>query len=127
MDLSYVLLGTTKFGVQVTRDVQFSYDVTQPYYVQSGVSASIAQQIYGPVDAVAGGGLYSLAYRDEIGAAVPYADRTDRDRFYSGGVGYHMGKDLRVGVNVQRQWRLSEVTSRAYSGFKLGMSVTYGT
>jgi hypothetical protein len=51
-DLSYVLLGATKFAVKGTRDVQYSYDVNQPYYVQSGMNLEISQQIVGPLDAV---------------------------------------------------------------------------
>ncbi|HEX4567217.1 MAG TPA: outer membrane beta-barrel protein, partial [Vicinamibacterales bacterium] len=75
VDLSYVLLGATKFGVQVTRDVQFSYDVNQPYYVQSGIAGSVTQQIYGPVDAVGGAALYDLAYRTLAGATNVIPDR----------------------------------------------------
>jgi hypothetical protein len=53
VDLTYVLLGSTRFSVQGSRGVQYSYDVNQPYYVQTGVIASIAQQIFGPIDVAA--------------------------------------------------------------------------
>src|SRR5262249_55080341 len=33
VNLSYVLLGMTRFGVIATRDVQYSFDVNQPYYL----------------------------------------------------------------------------------------------
>src|SRR5204862_2869013 len=52
VDLSYVALGSTKVTLQAARDVQYSYDINQPYYVQTGFLASLAQQIFGPVDVV---------------------------------------------------------------------------
>jgi hypothetical protein len=127
VDLSYVLLGTMKFGIQLTRDVQFSYDVNQPYYLQSGISTSIAQQIYGPVDVVAGLGFYSLAYRDRTGATVLYPGRTDTNRSLNGGVGYHLSSDLRVGVRVEKQWRVSDIALHEFQDFRIGLSVTYGS
>jgi len=48
-DLSYTAPGLDAAVVQATRDVQYSYDATQPYYVQTGVSGSLGQQIHGPV------------------------------------------------------------------------------
>jgi hypothetical protein len=50
----------------------------------------------------------------------------DRVHSYGGGLGYHLGSDLRIGVNVDRQNRKSEVASRRYEGLRIGGSVTYG-
>ena len=73
-----MLLGSTKFGIQVSRDVQYSFDVNQPYYLQNGLAGTVQQQIFGPVDVIAGIGFYSLAYRDRIGARPLYPDRSTR-------------------------------------------------
>jgi hypothetical protein len=127
IDLSYVLLGTTKFGVQATRAVQYSYDVNQPYYLQTGVSGSIAQQLFGPVDVVARAGIEHLAYRDRAGATLPAPDRTDRVLSYGGGLGYHMGKDVRIGVNIDQETRTSPISNREYKGLRVGTSITYGS
>ena len=70
VDLTYVLQGSTKLNVQLNRDVEYSFDVDQPYYLQTGVAGSIAQQIYGPVDVVARAGTQHLAYRDRAGTTV---------------------------------------------------------
>ena len=126
VDLTYVLLGTTRFGVQVGRDVRYSYDVGSPYYLQTGIRASIAQQLFGPIDIVATGEAQRLAYRDRAGIAAAIANRTDAYRLYGGGMGYHLGEDLRVGVNVEKAWRTSNVDSRQYEGFRVGTTVTYG-
>src|SRR5262249_36314590 len=125
--LSYVPLPTTKFDLQVSRDVQYSIDVNQPYYLQTGFGASIAQQIFGPVDAVAGLSRFHLAYRDRLDVLALLAERTDTVRTYHGGVGYHVGPSLRIGVRVGKQERVSVVPQRGYEDFRIGMSITYGT
>lgn len=126
VNLAYVLLGTTKFDVTASRDVQYSFDVNQPYYLQSGLGASIAQQIFGPVDVVAGFSRYNLDYRERAGAVVGVSGQNDKVRSYRGGMGYHLGRDLRVGVTIEKQQRFSDVPSRAFNGLRIGASVTYG-
>jgi pyruvate,orthophosphate dikinase len=37
VNLSYSLLGTTRLGVQANRDIQYSFEFTQPYYLETGV------------------------------------------------------------------------------------------
>src|SRR5262245_56596626 len=124
--LSYTLLGTTRFSVEFKRDVGYSYDVNQPYYVETGATGSVAQQIFGPFDAVGRLGASRLAYRDSAGANVGFNDRTDRVRTFGGGLGYHMGRDLRLGFNIDQQHRISQVSQREYDGLRYGVSVTYG-
>jgi len=127
VDLSYVLLSITKFGVTATRDVQYSYDINQPYYVLSGATASIAQQVFGPIDVVVRGGLQQLQYRDRIGAAVAIADRVDHVESVGGGIGYHLGQATRIGFNVDQNRRISGVDARRFKGLTYGFSVTYGS
>jgi hypothetical protein len=125
-DLSYSAFGTTRFSLRAMRDVQYSYDVNQPYYLQTGFDASVAQQIFGPFDVVGRAGLQSLAYRDRAGAVVEVADRVDHVHTYGVGIGYHLGRDLRLGFNLDQTRRSSEVADRQYSGLKFGTAVTYG-
>jgi hypothetical protein len=126
VDLSYVALGSTKLAVQASRDVQYSFDINQPYYLQTGIVASLAQQIFGPVDVIGRVGAQRLDYRDRAGAVVEAANRSDDVRLYGGGVGYHLGKDIRVGFNVDNVRRTSAVNSRNYAGLRYGAAVTYG-
>ncbi len=125
VDLSYVLLNMTKFAIQSMRDVQYSYDVNQPYYLQTGVNGSITQQIFGPVDVVGRAGIQHLDYRDRSGTSDS-GSRLDTVQTYGGGVGYHVGPDLRIGVNVDYVKRTSPIPIRQYHGLVLGTSVTYG-
>lgn len=126
VNISYVALGSTKLTFQANRDVQFSYDINQPYYLQTRVSGSLAQQIYGPVDAVGRASYARLSYTDRSGAFVQVAGMIDRIEAYGGGVGYHFGPDLRLGFNVDEQRRTSPIGLRDYHGFVIGMSATFG-
>lgn len=126
LDLSYALLGTTRFTAQATRDVAYSYQISQPYYLQTGANFSVTQQIYGPTDVVARAGFQHMAYRNRQGFALPAADRVDTVRMYGFGVGYHVGPDVRLGVNLDRQRRLSVISSHEYTATKFGASATYG-
>jgi len=127
VELSYTLQGVTKFVVTAGRGVQYSYDLNQPYYVQTGYAVSIAQQIFGPLDVVGRGGRQALDYRDRGGATLAAPDRTDNVTTYGGGVGYHLGKSLRLGFNVDHSDRSSPLEDRTYKGLRYGTAVTYGT
>jgi putative beta-barrel porin BBP2 len=126
VDLSYTLLSMTRFGVKGTRDVQYSFDVNQPYYLLSGVDLSIAQQVFGPFDIVGRVGRQKLAYRDRAGAAVAVSDRIDYVDSYGGSIGYHIGPELRAAFNVDHYNRVTEVTLNSYDNLRFGFSLTYG-
>lgn len=124
-DLSYVLLGATRFRVQFKRDVGYSYDINQPYYLETGVNGSIDQQVFGPFDVIARAGVTTLAYRDRAGAFVDRVNRVDYVHNYGGGIGYYMSRDLRLGFNIDQYRRISDVWERQYDGLRYGTSVTY--
>jgi hypothetical protein len=126
VNLEYVAFGSSRLNVLVGRDVQQSFDIDQPYYLQTGFSGSITQQIYGPLDVEGRGGRQWLAYRDRLGAIGVIVDREDRVQSYGGGIGYRLGEDLRIGFNVDHLERESEVALRRFEGLKYGMSMTYG-
>ena len=126
VDLSYVALGSTKLGVTATRDVQYSYEINQPYYLLTGTTGSIAQQIFGPLDVVGRVGVQRLDYRNRAGAVVAVSGRTDYVHSYGGGIGYRIGRDIRIGFNIDHGHRTSAVDIRQYNGLTYGTSVTYG-
>ena len=125
-ELTYVLLGSTRFALAGGRSVQYSYDVLQPYYVQSRIGGSVAQQIFGPFDVQVRGDLSMLAYRNRAGAAVAVPDRNDRVFVVGVGLGFHMGKDLRLSFNVDQNNRDTKVVGHQYEKFLVGTALTYG-
>jgi len=126
IDLTWVLFGATKCAFGVTRDVQYSYDANNPYYVQTGVTASVTQQIFGPVDVQGRVAAARLAYRTFPGAGANNADRLDQVRSYGGGIGYHLGQDVRVAFNVDQNTRDSVIDTHDYHGLRYGVAIAYG-
>jgi hypothetical protein len=124
--LTYTLLGSTRISGTVTRHVDFSYDVNQPYYLLTGATISIGQQIFGPLDVVARLGADSLRYQSRAGVITPVPDRTDHIRSYGGGIGFHLSHDVRLGFNVDRARRTSVLPEQQYEGLRYGTSLTYG-
>jgi Putative beta-barrel porin 2 len=125
VDMSIKPFGATRFGVQVARDIQYSFDQTQPYYVESGGGLSVTQGIAGPFDAVGRIGAQRLSYVGRIGT-LGQPDRTDTVQSFGGGFGYRVGRDMRIGFNVDKQQRTSDLARHSYGGVRFGTSVTYG-
>jgi len=124
VDLSYVLLGRTRFSVGVKRDIQFSYDIAESYYVLTGVSGSVRQGLGMGWDAEARGSNQRLAYQQVLAGVESAAGRVDRVQSYGGGVGYRLGHGTRGGFNIDYYRRLSDY-SPGYSALRYGISATH--
>ena len=55
-ELSYAFRGMTRFTVGVSRDIFFSFEVLEPFYIQPGFTLSVTQQVTGPWDVQARAG-----------------------------------------------------------------------
>src|SRR4029077_11754707 len=94
--VAYRLLGTMRITVEAGRSVEYSYDINQPYYLQTGVGGSVSRAVRGPVDVVARVGFQNLAYRNRAGAGLAVANRVDDVNTFGGGVGYRLGSGSRL-------------------------------
>jgi hypothetical protein len=126
VNLTYTLLGSTRISGAIARDVQLSYDINQPYYLLTGGSGSIGQQIFGPLDLIVRGSSQHLKYQARTGVTLTAPDRTDRVTSYGGGLGIHLGDSLRLGFNIDKERRTSVLPDRQFVGLKYGSSLTYG-
>jgi hypothetical protein len=125
-ELSYTFLGATRITAGISRDIYFSFEVTEPFYIQPGLSLSITQQVRGPWDVQARGGWYRLDYqRAEAPGAAPAPGRVDYYNTWGGGIGYRVGRDIRVGFNIDSYHRESDVQGQNYKTIRSGMAVTY--
>ena len=70
VELSYILLGMTRFTVGVSRDIYFSYEIAEPFYIQPGLTLSVTQQVSGPWDVQARGNWYTLNYQQAAAAGT---------------------------------------------------------
>lgn len=129
VDAKYVFREATQLSFKVERDVDYSIELEQPYYVLSGATVSVTQML-GDAWYTAGRiGLNRLDYRDMVvsrAGADLAGPRRDRVTSFGGGAGRLLGADLRVGVDVDYVKRASTVALRAYEGFKVGGTVSYG-
>ena len=130
VDLGYTLLNATRFSVAVNRDVSYSYEVNEPYYLLTGGTATITQRLSSAWDVQARAGIQLLDYQranlDGAAGNQPTEGRTDTVRFYGGGIGYRLGTDVRIRFNVDYYTRRSDQSTRQYKGLRTGTAVTYG-
>lgn len=122
-DLGYTLRAT-RFTVRTRRDIEYSFEALDPYYVLTDVNGSVTQRITSRWDLVARGGRHRLDY----GAVSldPAGGRVDRGWLAGGGVGLHLGEQLRLGVEAIRYVRESSLAWRQYEAWRIGGSFTYG-
>jgi Putative beta-barrel porin 2 len=117
----------TKFLGKFNRDITYSYETSQPYYLLTDVGLEVTQRITTRWDIVGDVGHQWLGYRQlEVGTSVA-EDRTDRSYRVGGGTGYRLGENVRVGVLVEYYHRSSNTRDlRQYNGLRMGGSFTYG-
>lgn len=120
------LLGRLQIELSTERDVNYSWELSHPYFLLTGATLTVTPQLTTKWYARARAGLHHLAYRAAVGLPEPQQDRVDRVELMGTGVGYRVSRDIRVGIDVDRERRESPVRLRAYEGFRTGISVTYG-
>ena len=124
VELGYIMR-STRFNGEFNRDVTYSFETTEPYYLQTDWGLAVTQKITTAWDVVGRFGHYKLDY-ETIG--LPGANRrSDSGNRYGGGVGYTLGEYVRLGFDVNYMDRTSEADiTRNYDGMRAGISVTYG-
>jgi hypothetical protein len=126
VDLSYVLLGRTRFNVLFRRDIEFSFETVQPYYLQTGLGGGVRQGLGRGWDVEARASTYRLDYRTSTKADSILQGRVDRVTSYGGGVGYRLSDGSRLGFTVDQFNRSSETLEiRDYNSLRYGFNVTY--
>ena len=128
--LSYRLLSTTRVDVTVDRDVRYSAELLQPYFVDNSFGVSVRRALGSSFDVLVHGERHRYEYQNYRAAAVPaaadLAERVDRTVSYSASVGYKVRQGVRLGVGVTSYNRSSPRDGRSYSGLRVGTDLTYG-
>jgi len=123
---SSTIRSRTRIEVAVDRDVNYSWEALYPYYVRTGATLTVTPQLTRRWDVRGRLGTQHLAYRAAIDLPVLRQDRVDHFGLMGAGVGYRFGRDVRVGVGIDRERRETPVLRHAYEGYRTGVSVTYG-
>src|SRR4029078_12317811 len=103
--VNWTLWNRTTFDVQAQRQISFSYDDAQPYYLLTNARLSITQKIFGPVDLIAGAERQFLSYRFRRGqvAGTDFAPDEAARNLVTGGAGGTLGRGVRVVVSWEGQ------------------------
>jgi hypothetical protein len=132
VDLTYVLLGATKFVLQAERSVEYSAIRNQDVYLMTGITGTVNHRFGEKWDAGGRFGHYRLTYglfedsADSSGSAPESGADPAIVRRYGGEVGYRVGPSMRVAFGLYQQDRRSMVTSvRDYQRTVAAMSVNY--
>jgi hypothetical protein len=105
------------------RDVQYSYDLTTPYYLGTGGSLTWTWLLIGPVDVRGTGGRNYMDYRSGVG--TPGNETTTR---YGGGFGYRFSNRARIGINAEWSRRQStKAAVRDYRNHRIFAGLSWGT
>ena len=129
VDLSYRFLGSTVIGFTVDRNLDYSFETDEPYYVAAGYGGSVRRQLVGRFAVTVAAQQYKYRYRELV--ADPQQDltrgRTDTIRNYSLSLGYRLNLDARFDVSVSYwQRRSNERDRRDYESLRVGTNVAYG-
>jgi opacity protein-like surface antigen len=117
----------TRVSLAVKRDVTYSYQTTEPYYLLSDITGQVIQKVTTRWDLMGRLGRQWLGYRQVELAGSSTMPREDRGYHVGGGVGYQLGENVRLGMNVDYYRRTSNQQQlREYDGVRVGGSFTYG-
>lgn len=122
--VSVLLANRFKVDATFTRDVRYSFEEQQPYYLVTGGRGTVTTQLAGGFDVRVTGGRESLAYRN-LGVSAP----TGLDRFivYGAGIGYRIGTRARLGVDAEHSRRSSDRTAdRGFEKNRVFGSLSWG-
>lgn len=132
LGLSYTMLGSTTFGVSYRRDLTYSYEETQPFFVDDSVGASVRRALGRRFDLLLSADRHKYAYQELAAtlpdaAPVPREPRIDTTWNYAGSIGYRIGRVGRVGLGVS-YWQRESTTRRFrdYDNLRFGTTATYG-
>lgn len=123
--LSHTFFERTKADLTLMRDVQYSFEVEEPYYLTTGIRATLTHQLLEAVDIRGVISRDRLEYRQQA-VENGVDNRVDRLHLMSAGVGYRFSAYLRVGVDIEYARRLSDREDRKYDRTRVLGSATYG-
>jgi hypothetical protein len=123
VELKYVLLDVFRVVGRVKRDIDYSLDLDEPFFVSTSVGAEVLQAIGLNWDVVGRVRRGALAYQ-QVTPGQP--GRIDRMYLVGTGLGRRLGQDLRIGFDVDFVKRTSALESRTFEGLRFGGSLTYG-
>jgi hypothetical protein len=129
--VNWVLYGRTAFTLGTGRNISYSYQDTEPYYLLTNVHLGVIQPLAGRFDLYGGLDWDHMAYRWRRGAAAEAlveSDRVDTLAGGSGGVGIRLGRRFHVRVGLEKMRRRSVEDARQnFDRMRILSTVTVGS
>jgi putative beta-barrel porin BBP2 len=124
-DLRFTVREVTEVKFESRRDVDYSYDPIQPYYLESGGVLTASQRVIGPLQVIAIAERHSLRHQRLV--VTSFDGREEITYTAGGGFALQMGKQMRFEMTYQSTQRTSnEPGWREYERKRLFASVFYG-
>lgn len=107
--LNWTLFGRTTFDLGAGRNISYSYQETEPFYLLTNAKLAVSQPLPGWFEFYGGYEWDHMAYRWRRGAdaAVGQLERVDRVDAASGGVGIRFGRGFSVRLGIEKTRRRS--------------------
>jgi hypothetical protein len=123
--LGYSFIDYTRITVDLDRDVKYSYDPVQPYYLESSLRLKVIQRIAGPFEAIAIGERWRLRYQRVGGSS--FDGRQEDTTTVGAGVGVRLSREMALTFTAERTRRTStEPVGRNYERRRVLASISYG-
>ena len=130
VDTRWSVGSSTRLGLIVDRELEYSYQLTDPMYVLTVVRGSVTQRIGDQWELDVRTGRQRLAYRSTavlmpLDAATPGTSRTDRGWRNGIGVVYHVSRHLRIRGDAEHLNRRSDVLTGQFAVTRATASIQY--
>ena len=129
LGLSYNLLGSTTIGASFSRDLTYSYEELQPFFINQSYGASVRRALGRRFDVLVSADRHQYTYENLLIDATILTSQPQRQDVtwnYAGSIGYRVGNG-RVGFGVSYWERNSTLKDfRDYDNLRFGTTVTYG-
>lgn len=128
LGLSYTLFGNTTLGVSYRRDLTYSYEVEQPFFIDGSVGASVRQALGSRFDIIVSADRHKYEYENLLTSIeILLPQRIDTTWNYGASLGYRLADSGRIGFGVS-YWTRESTTRRfkEYDNLRIGTTATYG-
>jgi hypothetical protein len=125
VDVGYRIRELARVAARVERDVGYSFELQQSYYVINAVTLSFTQSLGGRWDTQVRSGRQWLDYRAAGPLAGALSSRTDAVFTYGAEIGRRTIGNTRLAFHIDHMRRRSPAADRDYNGTHAGTSVTY--
>jgi hypothetical protein len=123
--LHYTLLSLTRFDLEANRDIGYSYNPLQPYYLESGARLAVTQRLLGPLEVIGIGERRQL--RNQRIGGLSFDGRHEVTTSFGGGVGIPIQDQMRFTLIYEHTQRVSsEPIGRNYERHRVLGSIIYG-